>query len=81
MIGRQLKFEQDTGFRADLRADPWLFYMLITIWCVDRHPYVTFSLKRRPEMKPIKLFSLVFVLMFIAAGCEKKPTKSLHDVI
>ena len=30
-------------------------------------------------MKLIKLFCVVLALMFIVVGCEKKPTKSLHD--
>jgi len=37
------------------------------------------SLKRRTEIEPIKLFSLVSVLIFIAAGCEKKSIKPLHE--
>jgi hypothetical protein len=32
-------------------------------------------------MKPLKLICLVFVLMLIAAGCEKKAAKSLHEAV
>ncbi len=50
------------------------------IWRTNGTPFNSpSSVDTYPGIKPIRLFCLLLPLIFIAPGCEKKPTKTLHQ--